>query len=117
METVTTQPRRPFRENGIAIRAARKLVSKSQERLAAEVGTTRRHMIRLENGEHLPSAALRDRIVEATGAESGSIQSSDDDDEDPSLRRSLSDDLHALARVAALLEREAATLADRKAGR
>lgn len=112
MSASTAPSQRPFTENGAAIRRARKRSEKSQERLAAEVGTTRRHMIRLENGEHLPSGALRDRIAAATGSDPSEIQSSDDEDE--SLRRSLSDDLHALARVAALLEREAEALAERK---
>jgi len=107
----------PFADNGAAIRRARKRVGKSQERLAAEIGTTRRHMIRLENGEHLPSGGLRDRIVEATGDASGAIQSSDDEDEEDGLRRSLSDDLHRLAQVTALLEREAEELAAQKAAR
>jgi len=105
----------PFRENGARIRSARKQAGFSQERLAAEVQTTRRHMIRLENGEHLPSGKLRDRIAEATGQPASSLQAADDEDEE-SLRRSLSDDLHRLARVAALLEREAEALAARKLG-
>ncbi len=111
-----TKSRFPFADNGAAIRRARKNAGKSQERLAADVGTTRRHMIRLENGEHLPSGGLRDRIVEATGESGGTIHASDDEDEEPSLRRSLSDDLHRLAQVTALLEREAAEVAARKAG-
>lgn len=56
------------------------------------IGTTRRHMIRLENGEHLPGIELRDRIVEAAGAEKSSVQSSDDDEEavlPPDLDRAL----------------------------
>lgn len=51
-----------------------------KEKFAALVGTTRRHMIRLENGEHLPSRDLRDRIVEATGTDE-QIESSDDEDD------------------------------------
>lgn len=37
----------------------------SQERLAEAVGISRRHMIRIENGEHRPSPELRDRIAAA----------------------------------------------------
>lgn len=53
----------------------------SQERFADVIGTTRRHMIRLENGEHLPSVALRDRIAEATGETRDKFQAADDDEE------------------------------------
>jgi transcriptional regulator with XRE-family HTH domain len=35
----------------------------SQEHLAELVGVTRRHMIRIENGDHRPTPALRDRIA------------------------------------------------------
>jgi transcriptional regulator with XRE-family HTH domain len=37
----------------------------SQETLAEAVGITRRHMIRIENGEHRPNPELRDRIAAA----------------------------------------------------
>lgn len=114
MTTPTAERHFPFQDNGARIRHARQQAKKSQERLAAEVGTTRRHMIRLENGEHLPSGMLRDRIAEATGHPAETLQSADDEDE-PSLRRSLSDDLHRLAQVASLLEGEARLLAARKA--
>jgi transcriptional regulator with XRE-family HTH domain len=113
VSTTHTERHFPFQENGARIRQARQQAQKSQERLAAEVSTTRRHMIRLENGEHLPSGALRDRIAEATGQPAESLQSADDEDES-SMRRSLSDDLHRLAQVASLLEGEAAELAARK---
>jgi transcriptional regulator with XRE-family HTH domain len=112
METKTAQSRHPFADNGARIRSARKRAHKSQERLAAEVGTTRRHMIRLENGEHLPSGGLRDRIAGATGESAENLQSADDEDED-ALRRSLSEDLFRLAQVTAFLEREAAELVAR----
>lgn len=41
----------------------------SQENLALAVGITRRHMIRIENGEHRPLPELRDRIAEVLGAD------------------------------------------------
>lgn len=41
----------------------------SQERLALAVGITRRHMIRIENGEHRPSPDLRDRIADVLGVD------------------------------------------------
>ena len=62
-----------FAANGARIRRARKRAGISQERLAAQVGTTRRHMIRLENGEHLPRPVLRDKIAAEVGVEVSSI--------------------------------------------
>lgn len=45
----------------------------SQERLALAVGITRRHMIRIENGEHRPAPELRDRIAEVLGADPATL--------------------------------------------
>lgn len=70
----------PFAENGARIQRARKLTGESQETFAAMIGTTRRHMIRLERGQHLPGAELRDRIVARTGT-AEQIHSADDDEE------------------------------------
>lgn len=75
----------PFTGNGAVIRRLRKRTGISQERLAAQVGTTRRHMIRLENGEHLPSTVLRDRIADVIGDAGGEIKAADDDDEESSM--------------------------------
>ena len=96
----TTQHR--FAENGKVIRRARRRTGLSQENFAVQVGTTRRHMIRLENGEHLPTRALRDRILEQTGSQD-EIRSSDDEDEESSLTVDLLQ-LAKLARLASLLE-------------
>lgn len=104
MSNLTERQRFPFARNGALIRSFRKRVGKSQEKLAIEVGTTRRHMIRLENGEHLPSSDLRNRIAAATGREPEEIQSSEDEEESPLPPRSLADDLLRLSRVAALME-------------
>lgn len=70
-----------FRDNGRKIRHARQLTGLSQENFAPLIGTGRRHMIKLENGEHRPSGELRDRIVEVTGTKE-QIESSDDDKEE-----------------------------------
>ena len=81
-----------YQENGKRIRRARQLVPSpaagngrkawiSQEDFAPLIGTGRRHLIKLENGEHRPSGELRDRIVEVTGTKE-QIESSDDDEED-----------------------------------
>lgn len=75
----------PFTGNGAIIRRLRKRAGISQERLALQVGTTRRHMIRLENGEHLPSTDLRNRLAEVIGDSRGEIKSADEDDEDSSM--------------------------------
>lgn len=77
----------PYERNGRIIRRFRDQLEPkmSQERLAAIIGTTRRHMIRLENGEHLPSIALRDKIAEAVGTSREAIQAADEDDEDSSM--------------------------------
>lgn len=98
----------PFAENGARIQRARKLVPGqngrhiSQEGFAAAVGTTRRHMIRLERGQHLPGGVLRDRIVEKTGT-TETIHSADDDDE-VDLSMSLDDFLRH--RILTLIEEE-----------
>lgn len=84
-------PRHRHADNGAQIRRARKRIHLSQERFAAEVGTTRRHLIRLENGEHLPGGALRDRIADLAGQARDSIQSSDDEDEESGAMGSLDD--------------------------
>ena len=96
MSRATTVGR--WSENGKAILRARQRAGYSQEKFAAVIGTTRRHMIRLENGEHLPTGALRDRIVEASGAERASIAASDDESEEAALPPDLDVALQVLAR-------------------
>ncbi len=95
-----TTPKFRFRENGRRIRAARRLTGLSQENFAPLIGTGRRHMIKLENGEHRPSGELRDRIVEVTGTKE-QIESSDDDKEEDLLPRAL---LNKIAEQMAPLE-------------
>lgn len=70
-----------YPESRDAYRKARRKAqpSISQERLAGEVGITRRHMIRIENGEHRPAPALRDRIAEALGADPSSLPAAEVD--------------------------------------
>lgn len=72
----------PYADHGKHLRRLRLRTGKSQESLAAEIGTTRRHMIRLENGEHLPSAPMKERLAEALGVDGGEIQSHDDEDDE-----------------------------------
>lgn len=64
-----------------AYRRARKRAQPriSQERLAEAVGITRRHMIRIENGEHRPLPELRDRIAEVVGADPADLPAAEQD--------------------------------------
>lgn len=80
MEAATHTPR--FAELGARIRQARKRTGISQEKLAPLVGTTRRHLIRLENGEHQASKALAARIGAALGHDPGEFRNGDDDEEE-----------------------------------
>lgn len=61
---------------------ARKRKGISQERLAERIGTSRRHMIRIEKGLHRPGPEFRARIADAT--EQPPEFFSDDDDEESS---------------------------------
>ncbi len=90
---------------GQRIRWARTQKSISQERLAAEIGTSRRHMIRIEQGVHRPGPAFLARIAEATDQDPAFFTDEDDAEEDPAmmLERAtglLSEALLALARSA-----------------
>lgn len=60
-----------YPESGAAIKSARSQARPfvSQERLADALGITRRHMIRLENGEHRPSVDIRDKIANVLGVD------------------------------------------------
>jgi len=81
-----------YHENGEKIRRARERVPSprdggrpiSQEDFAPILGASRRHLIRLENGEQRPSGSLRDRIVEITGTEE-QIEADDDEEEEDAL--------------------------------
>lgn len=92
---------RPFAKNGRIIRRFREQLEPhvSQERFADLVGTSRRHMIRLEQGYHLPGGDLRDRIAEAVGTTPEAIQSSDDDEESDQVMEPIMRDLMAAIRA------------------
>lgn len=64
------------------IRWARKRVGLSQEKLALVARTTRRHVIRLENGENMPGPELRQRLGEATGQAADLFKNGDEDGEE-----------------------------------
>lgn len=81
----------PFHANGDRIRSARRRVGKSQEALAAEAGTTRRHLIRLENGQHQPGPALAERLAAATGRDPSEFR----DDDEPGVTVAVGDPFRA----------------------
>lgn len=53
----------------IAARIKRARKPLSHDRLAARVGTSRQHLIKLEKGKHRPRAEMLVRIADATGRE------------------------------------------------
>lgn len=61
-----------------AYRAARKRRGVSQEKLAEALGITRRHLIRIENGENRPQPDLRDRFADALGVDPSTLPSAAD---------------------------------------
>lgn len=84
MKTLATAANKfPFALNGARIRRARHLTGLSQEAFAPLIGTSRRHMIRLERGQHLPGGPLRDRIVDFTQTEEQILSADDDEEADP----------------------------------
>lgn len=72
----------PHAENGRRIREARKQRKLSQTLLGDAAGVTYRQIIRYENGEHLPSGDVRDRLADALGLDPALIESADDSQED-----------------------------------
>lgn len=79
MEMISETARHP--EFARKLRSARLKAKKSQERIAAEVGTSRRHWIRWERGTHLPSPEFLTRIGEATGQPDEFTEADADDSE------------------------------------
>ena len=69
---------------GKRIRAARKRAGLSHDRLGAQVGTSRQHLIRLEKDLHTPRPALLARIAAATGDEELAREADAADEEDDS---------------------------------
>ena len=52
---------------GARIKQARKASGLSHDKLAALTGSSRQHLIRLEQGLHMPGPEMLERIAEATG--------------------------------------------------
>lgn len=71
----------PHAANGAKIKAFRRELGqyeRSQEKVAAAAGMTRRHLIRLENGESLPGVEIRDRLAELFQCDPVEIEAYDD---------------------------------------
>ena len=69
---------------GARIRLARNDTGLSQEAFAEKISTSRRHVMRIERGQHRPTAPMLARIAEVTGVPVSDLLG-DDEDEEPSL--------------------------------
>jgi transcriptional regulator with XRE-family HTH domain len=67
---------------GGRIRWARARKNLSHDALAAQVGSSRSYLIRVEKGIHMPSIELRARIAVATDQPADLFQNGDSDDEE-----------------------------------
>jgi transcriptional regulator with XRE-family HTH domain len=89
-------------EIGQKIKALRQSTRLTQERFAQRVGITTRHLVRLENGENRPRAALAQRIedvaAEITGKPVERILPDQDDEEDSMLTDLVKQLIHTLDR-------------------
>jgi transcriptional regulator with XRE-family HTH domain len=68
---------------GDRFRWARERRDISQERMAEIVSTSRRHIIRIENGTHRPKPELRARIAKATKQPAELFADDEDEESDP----------------------------------
>src|SRR5438067_1935218 len=91
-------------DNGQKIFRSRRSKGLTQMQVCESVGVSHRQYVRLENGEHLPSGALRDRLAEVFGVDKSEIKSGDDEDE---ASDSLAADLFMRAVRAAMAEKPA----------
>lgn len=86
---------------------ARRRKGISQERLAGMIGTSRRHMIRLEGGQHRPGPQLRARIAEATEQPESFFKDDEDEEESDPLSRAAKGLVSALtAEIRRVAERD-----------
>lgn len=86
---------------GRKIKAARNASGLSHDKLAEKVGTSRRHLIKLEHGMHRPGPEMLAKIAEATGQP---LELSGDDEDDESAMREKAELFDALAgRVADII--------------
>ena len=79
LATTSEAKRLPLNER---IKWARNRKQMSLDSLAARVGSSRRHLIRLEKGEHTPGIELRARIAAATDQPADFFQVGDSEDEE-----------------------------------
>jgi transcriptional regulator with XRE-family HTH domain len=63
---------------GANIRQARKRSKMSLDTLAAQAGTSRQHLIRLEQGLHMPGPELLQRIADAIGTAASDLVPEDE---------------------------------------
>ena len=68
---MTREPQNHHHEAGAKLKRLRQATHLSQENFAVRLGITRRHLIRLENGEHRPSKTLAAKIEGACGGDHG----------------------------------------------
>jgi transcriptional regulator with XRE-family HTH domain len=88
--TAVRMEARPWMAQGARIKKARKRTGLSQDNFAPRIGTTPRHLIRLENGEHRPGRVLLTAIARETGQTVDHFgYPSDEDEEEDSLRLAL----------------------------
>lgn len=79
------------------IRRARRDAGLSHDQLAAAVGTSRQHLIKIEKGQHLPRPDMLSRIAAATGCDPDSL--SEDGEEGSHASVSIDDILEERVRV------------------
>jgi transcriptional regulator with XRE-family HTH domain len=92
---VTAEYRANAAKVGIRIRKAREAAGYSQERLALAIGTSRRNILRWENGYNVPRVEHVVRIANATGR-SAEYFLGEDDEEEAVLSADLARVLNAL---------------------
>ena len=94
-----------YADHGARIRAARKRAGLSHDRLAALVGTSRSHLIKLEKGKHRAKPDMLGRIADATGTRVADLDPSDEDEEAAARMRQNADLFEVLAqRVAEIID-------------
>ena len=67
LSAATALKEAPLRLIAGRIRRARREAGFSLDHLAVQVGSSRQHLIRLEQGQHRPRMEMLSRIAEATG--------------------------------------------------
>lgn len=82
---------------GRQIRKARKHSGLSHDKLAARVGTSRQHLIRLEKGTHMPRPEMLAAIARETGKSEAFFESDSDDEEEADAVTDLVRALHRAA--------------------